>query len=190
MTTSLPTGRSGQIIAVLLVLLAVVAGWRLVLDPLVDLFDARQAELEHRAAMAARLETLATQLPALKARAGAVGPVHAVTMEGASDAITAANLQGIIQDMVSGAGATLGSVEILPTDAAGTLRRIGIRASVSGDVAAVTRLMQAIETAEPPMVIDDVQIHAGVVPGGENARLDSSFAVYAFRAGAMDERKP
>lgn len=191
MSASLPTGRSGQVIAVLLVLLVVAIAWRVVVAPLCALYQDRDDQLAHQSAMAARLDGLAAQLPQLKARAGSAAPVRAVTFEGASDAITAANLQGAIQDMVSGAGVTLGSVEILPAEQAGDLRRIGIKLSVSGGFPAITRLIEAVEGAEPPMVVDDVQIHASLMPGqGEQARVDSSFAVYAFRAGAADGRKP
>ncbi len=42
--------------------------------------------------------------------------------------------------------------------------------------------MQTIEQANPPMLIDDLEIHASPIPGPGPQKLDAGFTVYAFRA--------
>jgi hypothetical protein len=197
MNATLPTGRTGQIIAVLLLVLAMAMVWRLLASPLIDLYDGRRLELEQRAMQSAHLKALADTLPRLKATPGVDGPAPTVTLTGASDAVAAAVLQGTIQDMVRSVGASLGSVEILPAEAAGELRRIGLKVTLSGAPETVTRLLLAIEQAEPPMLLDELQIHgnAMMVPGlapqpGGALRLDTSFAVYGFRRDSAEGRRP
>jgi hypothetical protein len=190
MNYTLPTGRAGQTIAVLLVLLVVVAAWRLAVMPLFDVYQQRMVVLEHRAAMAARLEGLAAELPQLKATAPS-GPPKAMTMAGSTDAITAATLQSAIQDMVGSAAGTLGSVESLPAEAVGSLRRIGIRVAFAGSFRATMRVLQSIGRADPPMLVDELQIHANTaqIPANQ-VTLNTSLVVFAFRAGDGGEGKP
>jgi hypothetical protein len=139
---------------------------------------------------AAHLKALADALPRLKASLGAASPSSAMTFAGSTDSVAAATLQGAIQDMVKGTGASLGSVEIVPPSSAEGLHRIGLRVALSGSSETVTRLLVAIEQAEPPMLVDDLQISGKVaateaVPPDRDAqsepRLDAGFAIYAFR---------
>ncbi len=189
-TALLPSGRTGQAIAVLLLLLLVSAVWRLLAAPLVDLYEVRRLDLENRAMQAAHLKALADALPRLRASAGAASPSSAMTFAGPTDSVAAATLQGAVQDLVKGAGASLGSVEIVPPGATEGLHRIGLRVVLSGSSETVTRLLLAIAQAEPPMLVDDLQI-SGKAAGPDAAvlgrdaqsepRLDAGFAIYAFR---------
>jgi hypothetical protein len=198
MNATLPSGRTGQIIAILLLLLLVTAVWRLVAVPVIDLYDLRSQELERQGLQAAHQKALADALPRLQATPGADAPSPMMTLAGNSDATAAATLQSSIQDMVGNAGVSLGSVEILPVGVEEGLRRIGLRVTLSGTSETVTRLLIAIEQAEPPILIDDLQIHGNVVPvpgnGAQaleaNPKLDTSFAVYGFRQDQQTEQKP
>ena len=132
MSASLPSGRTGQLIAVLLVLLCVAAFWRLLAVPMLDLYGERRLDLDRRALEAQHLKMLADRLPRLKASPGLDGPLPVVTLAGGSDAVAAAALQGSVQEMVRHVGASLGSVEILPAEATQGLRRIGLKVTLSG----------------------------------------------------------
>ncbi|MTJ80624.1 MAG: hypothetical protein F8N37_06350 [Telmatospirillum sp.] len=197
MTGSLPTGRSGQVIAVLLAILSVVAVWRLLVSPIVEIYGDRQTELERRALLASHLEALARQLPALEADPALAGPPLSPTIDGPTDAVAAATLQGMVQTMVVSAGGNLGSVEILPAEPVGGLRRIGLRVTLAGTDDLITGLLDQMSRSHPPILVDDLQLHGNLlpVPGAPAAerpvgalRLDASFAVYAFRADRPEVR--
>jgi hypothetical protein len=190
MRADLPTGRSGQLLAVLLLLLVVVGVWRLVVHPLVDFYDARQAELDRKTLLVTRLEALADALPGLKGDPALALPPPVLTLSGATDAVAAATLQGAVQDMVTAAGGTLGSVEILPAETVGGLRRIGLRITLSGGLETVVGCLAAIGQAQPPILVDDLQMHGNLLPvpgamsagSGKDLRLDASFTVFGYRS--------
>lgn len=194
MKRSLPTGRSGQTIAVLLVLLTAGIVWRLLATPLIDLYDARRDDLDHRALQAVHLQALADSLPRLKISLGADAPPPVMTLEGATDSIAAASLQGSLQDMGKAVGANLGSVEIVPPEMAEGLRRIGLKVTLTGSSQTVMRLLAAIEQAEPPILVDELQIHGnGLTEPGQKTpsdKLETSFTVYAFRRTQAEGRRP
>ena len=107
------------------------------------------------------------------------------TLDGASDAIAAAALQGRLQEMAARAGAPLSSAEALPGEAAGAWRRIGVRVSVSAPWPAVVRLLQAVGAASPRMLVDDLQLRAPPLLLRTGTRpMDAGFTVFAFRAEA------
>jgi hypothetical protein len=192
---ALPTGRSGQTIAVLLVLLVLVVVWRLIVGPLISLYEERNADIANQALLASRMESLARLLPNLKADPDVQRPPAVLTIAGGSDAVAAATLQGGVQDLVNGAGGTLGSVEILPGESVQGLRRVGLKVTLTAGMDALVRLLAAIRQSEPPMLIDEMQIHGNILPipgsapavSSSSLRLDMSFVVYGYRTD--DSRK-
>ncbi|MDR3436837.1 type II secretion system protein GspM [Telmatospirillum sp.] len=198
MTSALPTGRPGQLIAVLLLGLVLAVVWRIVASPLLDFYGTRSAELEQRALLVSHLEALAEALPRLKANPAIEAPPAVLTLEGATDSVAAATLQEMVQDMAAAAGGTLGSVENLPGEPAGGLRRIGLRVAASGGMDSVFGLLASIEQSATPVLIDDLQIHANFLPSmgtgpqapAKDLRLDASFAVYGYRLDHPEGRRP
>lgn len=192
MNRRLPSGPSGQAIAVLLLLLVLVLLWRVVFEPLADFYQSRQAELDQRELLARHVEALAAALPQLTADPRLAAPPPRRTIEGATDAVAAAALQGRLQELALQAGVRLGSVEILAGEPAGSLRRIGVRAALTGADAAVVRLLAMLAEADPPILVDDLQLHGNVTanpanaaqPGSHAPWLDASFTAYGFRDGS------
>jgi general secretion pathway protein M len=163
--------------------------------PLLDLYAGRQAFLEDQRMLAPRLEAAAAALPALRAR---IANLHTaqrslkVTLDGASDAIASANLESRIEALAASAGATIGSTESLPAATVSGYRRIGLRLVVSGPYETLVKLLATVETATPPLVVDNLQVH-GVLrrPGMPNAdSLDGAFDVYGFRNEAAPAADP
>ena len=117
----------------------------------------------------------------LRAAAG----TRKITLEGASDAIAAATLQSRIEELAASVGATIGSTESLPAEARSGFRRIGLRYVLSGPYETLVRFLAKLETATPPLVIDNLHIH-GVLrrPGTPAAAgLDAGLDVYGYRNG-------
>jgi general secretion pathway protein M len=169
-----------------LALLALSAAYLLVVAPLGDLYAARQSTLENRRILLPRLRAAADELPALRARGlelRAAAGSRTVTLEGATDAVASANLQGRIAELASSVGAIIGSTESLPAEIRGGYRRIGLRYVLSAPYETLVKLLAKLEAASPPLVVDNLHIH-GVLrrpnaPAGSG--LDAGLDVYGFR---------
>ncbi|WP_431267065.1 type II secretion system protein GspM [Dankookia sp. P2] len=188
-TLDLPTGRRGQLLAVGLTLAVLGGAWAGIAAPLLDWYTLRAEQVQARRAVARRMAELAETLPALRDQARRVAapgrPAEGAVLDGSSDALAAAALQGRLQEMAAQAGAPLSSAEALPGEAAGAWRRIGVRVAVNAPWPAVVRLLQAIGTATPRMLVDDLQLRAPPLLLRTGARpVDASFTVLGFRAEA------
>ena len=184
----MPTGRRGQILALSLLFVALGGVYFVAVSPLLGLYAERADVLENRRMLVPRLRAAADELPALRARVEqlrAAAGTRKITLEGASDAIAAATLQSRIEELAGSAGATIGSTESLPAEARSGYRRIGLRYVLSGSYETLVKFLAKLESATPPLVIDNLHIH-GVLrrPGTPAAAgLDAGLDVYAYRDG-------
>jgi general secretion pathway protein M len=185
----LPQGARGRALALAILAVALGAIWACVMVPLRDWYDARADTLAERRTMLAHMEHLAEALPALRQRAehAAHGPQAAALLDGDSDAIAGAGLQGMMQEMASAAGATLASAEVLPGEQRGNYRRIALRITLTADWTTVVSLLRAIASNPVPLLIDDLQMHAVAqvgpsVPVAATTQIDTSLVVMGFRA--------
>jgi len=160
----------------------------LAVAPLLDLYGERATVLENRRLLLPRLAAASDQLPELRARLDqlrASAGTRKLTLEGASDAIAAANLQSRIEELAASVGATIGSTESLPAEARSGYRRIGLRYVLGSPYETLVRFLAQLEAATPPLVIDNLHIH-GVLrrPGTPTAAgLDAGLDVYGYRNG-------
>jgi general secretion pathway protein M len=130
------------------------------------------------------MATVAETLPRIRQEAEAGGGAPPALLEGASDSIAGASLQGQVQEMASRAGLTLASAELLPAEAAGRYRRVSLRLSVSGSWPALVGLLQALEEGTPRMLVDELQVqNAPSIAPGAGRPVSASLTVLAFRAG-------
>jgi len=171
-----------------LTILCLVLGgvYLLLVSPIFDLYSQREATLADRRMLAPRLSAAAAELPELRARLAelqAAATTRNITLEGASDAIAAANLQSRIEELAKSAGVTISSTEGLAAENRGGHRRIGLRLAISGDYDGIIKLLAAIETAAPPLVLSNLQFHGVLRPTAQaqRSRLDAGFEVYGFR---------
>lgn len=184
---ALPTGVAGRALALALLALAGVIAWFAVLTPLLEWHASRAEALAHKQALLPRLEALAASLPEwrrVQAEAASRAGARPSLLEGGTDAVAAAALQGKVQAMASQAGARVTSMEILAAEPRGPYRRIAVRVAAEGHLPELLDLLRAIGDAAPRMLVDAVQLN------GPNARsntdtppIAASFTVLAFRAG-------
>jgi Tfp pilus assembly protein PilO len=184
----MPTGRRGQLLALSLLFVALGGVYFVAVSPLLGLYAERADVLEDRRMLLPRLRAAADELPALRARVEqlrAAAGTRKITLDGASDAIAAATLQSRIEELATSAGATIGSTESLPAEARPGYRRIGLRYVLSGSYETLVKFLAKLDSATPPLVIDNLHIH-GVLrrPGTPAAAgLDAGLDVYAYRDG-------
>jgi general secretion pathway protein M len=173
MTTDLPNGPRGRMLALALTATALLAVWFGVAAPVIQWHESRTERLAGRKALARHMARVATELPQLR-------------RELAATAANGAALQDLVEDLAKKAGADLSSAEMLPSESAGAYRRVSVHVRVYTRAWPILiHLLQSLERARPRMLLDDVQIHA--LPARdkqEGPPIDSSFTVVGFRAAA------
>jgi len=158
---TLPTGRTGQLLALAILCLVLGGVYLLLVSPILDLCSQREATLADRRMLAPRLSVAAAELPELRARLAelqASATTRNIALDGASDAIAAANLQSRIEELAKSAGVTISSTEGLAGENRGAYRRVGLRLAISGEYEAIIKLLAAIETAAPPPGLEQCAI--------------------------------
>ena len=188
MAMPLPSGRTGQALALGLLLLTLATLWLGLAAPLLDGFDERAGTLRHQQALAARMERLAGTLPALSAKgAGTAAPEtdDDALLPGGSDPLAAAALQQKLDAMAGAARVRIASEEILPAQPAEAFRAIGVRVTANAPYAALMALLRALADSDVPMLVDDLAVR-GTARGRDpdphaEHPVDASFIVTAYR---------
>ena len=194
MNPTLPTGWPGRGLALGLLLVVLAMVYLVVAAPLLDVYAEREAVFANRRGLLTKLSAVAAELPALNLRVTELQSAvdsHQLALPGASDAIASAALQGRIERDAAAAGMTIGSTEILPAQSEGDYRRIGLRLLLSGPYENLIKLVASLETATPPLVIDNLQIRGVIrrLGGPAPTGLDASLDAYGFRIPNASDRK-
>jgi general secretion pathway protein M len=188
MKRSLPNGRTGQLLALGLTVVAFLALWLGVVMPLLDWHNDRAEALAQQQSRALRMEALAQALPGLQEQAKAVaagGAGEAALLDGDNDSMASASLQERLQAMFMQAGVQLNSVETLPGDDAGAYRRIGLRISFNASWPVLMTLLKEMHVASPALLVDELQLtqalhRISTAPGS----FDVACAIFAFRSAS------
>jgi general secretion pathway protein M len=185
---TLPEGRAGQALAIALPLLAVALLWFAVLSPLFGWYESRAADLAQSQEIAAHMAALGQEIPALRKTADAAIRQSAgdpVLLDGGTDVMAGADLQTALQNLATQAGTSLDSAEALPVQQSGALRRISIQVSVTASWPVLIALLEAIDTARPRMIVEQLGIVSTGTPGTDPAPpVQANFSVIGFRAGS------
>ena len=189
MKLTLPTGRAGSALALGLVALVLLLAWTVVVSPVLAWHVERAETLERQRTLALRMANLVGTLPSLRQQAdlaAAKGPPPNSVLQGTTDAVAAATLQQLVQDMAGQASTSLSSTEALAAEQIGAYRRIGLRIAASAPWPALVQFMQTIEQTQPIMLIDDLQVRGvRLQVGAGEPPLEASMVVFAFRAEAL-----
>lgn len=184
---TLPDGRRGQALAVAVAMAALALIWLAAVAPLLDWYGDRAATLAQQQALAARMTALAAEIPALRRAVNTAGlqADENLLLTGKTEAIAGANLQSLLQNLASQAGTSLDSAAALPVQGSGGLRRIGMQVSVTATWPVLVALLQAIGTAEPRMVVQDLAVSSAgqAAMPGQDTPLQAQFSVTGFYAG-------
>ena len=184
--STLPDGRRGQILALCIGLAALLLLWAALLAPLWGWYQERAGALAQQRVLAARMQALAREIPALRAAVAAQGPDQggaALLLQGNSDAIAGANLQSALQDLATQSGTSLDSAALAPVQAQGPLRKLGLQVSLTASWPALISFLTAIETARPRMIVDGLSLsNTGPPDAGGAPPVQATFTVSAFRA--------
>jgi general secretion pathway protein M len=187
-TTVLPDGRLGRLLACGLTL-AVPAVLALgVVAPVIDLHADRAEAIRRQGALVERMEVLAARLPTLREQAAAVdhrAAANSSLLAGDTDATASASLQDNLQSMFRQAAVTLNTVETLPGEDNGHYRRIRLRISITASWPALAEVLKLVSAGSPALYIDELQVQPALhkissAPGS----FDVTLAIFGFRAGS------
>lgn len=198
MISTLPNGRQGRLFALGLLIVVIGLMHMTLAAPLLNFYADRALELDTRRALLGKLHAVAAELPALRKRAAEMSTAadrSGSLLQGGTDAIAAAALQGRVEELAGTAGLTIGSIESLPAQVQTPYRRLGLRMVLSGPYEAVTKLLAMLETATPPLIVDNLQLYSFQkrpgAPVTAASSLDATMEIYGFRAAeATGAAKP
>ncbi len=185
MEAALPEGPRGRMLALALTLTLLAVLWVGCVQPLLDWHAARAEALTQRQALLRRVSALVADLPELQRDSSSSRAPAASLLEGGSDAIAGAVLQGVVQRMATEAGVQPNSMETLAADQRGAYRRIGLRVAMAAPWPVLVDLLRGIEQGPPHMLIDDVSLRAPPVElRTASSPVSAAFTVLAFRPAA------
>jgi hypothetical protein len=190
MAMSLPHGKSGQALAAAITIVFFAALWVGAAAPILNWYGDRQDRLDRQLALGQRMAILADTIPQLRREAGRVGPMNPAEgrdalLDGTSDALAAAALGAMVQDMALAAGARITSSEALPAEPAGQRRAVSVRVTTNATWPVLTRLLQTIARSEKPLLVDNIQLRGPPREASdEDARIDAAFSIIGYRDAA------
>jgi len=178
-------------LALMLLAVAVLALAGLVVLPLLDLgrdsaLRARRAgeTLARLEATAARRAGLEKELEQLRKAA----PIAGLFLAAGSEGQGSAALQDLVKQAVGGAGATLVTMQTLPSVADTGFRRVALKVLLTADTPALQALLYTLESARPVVVVQNLYVRArsGQARGPSADRLlEVNLEIVGFqRAGA------
>jgi len=160
---------TSKLIAVALLLAAAALGYLLIFAPLMDLYAAREGRIALLATRASRIGVVSSEdtpglkkrLADLRSRPGAATPFW----PGATDAVAAAGLQERVKTLLEREGAVIESTEVLPPATDGGLRKIALKVRFAGEIDQLERVIHAVETMSPSLVVDRLAVRSLDTPG-------------------------
>jgi general secretion pathway protein M len=189
MAPSLPTGRTGQVLALGLVAVVLTVLCLGVVMPLTAWHSAQSETLAQQVAVARRMTALVAAIPALEAQAASMADKAAGAsdlLEGDTDSMAAASLQERLNAMFLRAKVRLNSVETLPGVQAGAYSRIRLRVTFDATWPVLVALLQEIQAATPVLLVDEMQVRPTLHRfGAAPDTLGVMFSLVAFRSGTI-----
>lgn len=154
--------RERMIVIVGVITLAVVAGWELVVQPLVessrsagDLVPGREQVLARRQDLLARKAAIATELEATNAR---LEKLNERLLTAAAPAVAASELQKLAKDMASQANTEIRSERIMPPVERGEFLEIPVEIAVSGEIRQLVDLLARLDAAPKLLTVQDLRV--------------------------------
>ena len=189
MSLALPAGRNGRMLALGLLLVTLAIIWAGLIWPAARFYEQRSVRLSQRQLLLTHMIALADALPRLR-QSAANAAAHAERssfLAGKTDAVAAANLENLVQDLASKAGIAVSRTESLPPTMLGRYRKIGVRFDLKASEPALTTFLVAIEQAPSPLIIDDTRLRGAPLPITDTPDIvDCSLSVYALRQPAEE----
>lgn len=109
-------------------------------------------------------------------------------LPGSTPAVAAAQLQGDLAGLAAAMGGEITTVQILEPESAPPFARIGLRLSLSGDMATARDFLYAVETREPMLIVRRMDLSVAAArdeSSPENPPLAATFEIYGYAPGTV-----
>jgi general secretion pathway protein M len=180
-----PISRS---LAIALLVGLVVVAYLVVVQPVIDGWGEQGDEISHLESTLARYRQVARQrapreaeLAELKQQAAGEDGL----LRGTNETLMAATIQNRVKALVESAQGELKSVQTLPAQSEGHLRRITVRSQISMTIDAAQRVFYDLEGGEPQLFLDNIDIRSLEESRrhrerGDNGMLEVHLDVYGY----------
>lgn len=178
---------SRRVLALGLLLVAVLALVVLVVLPVIALMRDTAARAQAASDQLARLELAAARRPALEAELAELrqtAPMTGLFLPPGSEGQGSAALQDLVKLAVGQAGATLITMQTLPSATETGYRRVALKVLLTGDTPALQKVLHALESARPASVLENVYVRArsGQAAGASiDRQLEINLEVVGFQ---------
>ena len=183
-----------RVLAVSLLGGVLLAGYGLVVAPVIAAYREVGQEIEESQLLLQRYRSLASQRPELSARLADLEQQAAKVggyLKGSSDALAAAELQDHARAVIEGAGGNLRSTQILPAGAVDSkvpVRRAALRIQLGIDIKGLQKVLYELETGQPYLFVDQLTVRQQRMRRRskeleQEPVLDVSFEVFGYVRG-------
>lgn len=147
----------GLLLIALLVLIGLVA------VPLIEFGRANASRARQAGETLARLEATAARRPALDvelAQLRQAAPIAGLFLPAGSEGQGSAALQDLMKQTSGAAGATLVTMQALPSATEPGYRRVALKVLLTSDTPALQKLLHALESARPVALVQNLYVRA------------------------------
>ncbi|MEK0083347.1 type II secretion system protein GspM [Benzoatithermus flavus] len=125
---------------------------------------------------------LREELLAQERRLKESGDLKEALLPGSTPAVAAAQLQGDLSGLAAAMGGEIATVQILDPEEAAPFVRIGLRLTMSGDIATMRDFLYAVETRNPVLVVRSMDLASRSEAGmaDENPTLNGTFEIFGY----------
>jgi len=186
-----------RFVAVALLVAALLAAYGLVVGPVIDRYEALDAEIGALSDELVRFRSIAVRREALRERLDILaddGAMEALYMTGESDALIAAAIQDHLRAVIEANGAVIRSMRMLPSQDQGMFRRVGVSVQATVTTRALSDVLLSIEAEQPRLIIDGLHLSGAGRPGhaqvtNQPLPLSFTFEVRAYRRTPEGEQE-
>ncbi|MBL8658929.1 MAG: type II secretion system protein M [Rhodospirillales bacterium] len=187
--------RLSRLLALAVLVFLLVVPYMAIVRPYLDALDANRDAIGEQAALRDRYVGLAAGDAASDTEAADAGDEpsdegggESAYLEGASEALVAADLQNRVKTVVQDNGGVLNSTQILETTSESGFRRLAVRVRMSASMDALYKVLYELETQRPFLFTDNIDINARSVRmpdrKRESVELIVSFDLFGFMRAA------
>lgn len=151
---------AGLLILPLALIAGIASSWLMHVARLDESIAAREDQL-------LRFQRLIQTLPTLRQELAAVSDNQALKafyFDAPTPALAGAQVQGKVQDIVSGANARLISTQLLPEQPGDTPPRVRVRTQIQGTTEALLEILYHLEEARPFLFVDQLSVRSSARP--------------------------
>jgi len=183
---NLPTGKVGQLVAVVGGISFLAALWLSIIAPLLILRQEQQTSINVQFNLLRSMQGVTAAIPQLQQHADEVSrDLDALVgaAKGSTAPLAAAQLQQTLGDLAEQFDVRLERVEALAPQMNGPWETISIRVATTTTWNSLVRLLEAISTNSMTIMIDDLQLHAvAVASKGVDRPISVIFDATALRS--------